>query len=68
MVKEVKKAAEGCRVSIRGVRQTAMRQAKAHAEKDVVRRQEKELQKVTDGYVEKIDKAMAAKEKDVMAV
>lgn len=68
MTKEVRRAAEECKVALRHVRQPAAKQAKAHPVKDTARRQEKEVQQITDRFVEQAAKAAEAKEKDVMAV
>ena len=68
MTKEVRKAAEECKVALRAVRQPAVKQAKAHPVKDTARRQEKEVQQLTDRFVETVTRAVEAKEKDVMAV
>lgn len=65
MVKQVKKSGESCRIHIRGHRQTAMKQAKAMRVKDVVQRQEKQVQKLHDDMVAKVDAAVKAKVSEV---
>src|SRR5437762_8829879 len=72
-VKIVRKMAEDGRVAIRHVRRDAMEQLKKHAHdsgttEDDVEHAEKELQKVTDEYVGKIDQHLAHKEKEIMTV
>jgi len=72
-VKIVRKMAEDGRVAIRHVRRDAMEQLKKHAHdsgttEDDVEHAEKELQKLTDDYVAKIDGHLAHKEKEIMTV
>jgi ribosome recycling factor len=72
-VKIIRKMAEDGRVAIRHVRRDAMEQLKKHSHdsgttEDEVKHAEKELQKLTDEYVEKIDKHVTHKEKEIMTV
>src|SRR5437660_8295180 len=72
-VKIVRKMAEDGRVAIRHVRRDAMEQVKKHAHdsgttEDDVKHTEKELQKLTDDYIAKIDKHLEHKEKEIMTV
>src|SRR5262245_44245437 len=72
-VKIVRKLAEDGRVAIRHVRRDAMEQVKKHAHdsgttEDDVKHAEKELQKLTDEYIGKIDTHVATKEKEIMTV
>ena len=72
-VKIIRKMAEDGRVALRHVRRDAMEQIKKHAHdsgttEDEVKHAERELQKLTDGYVAKIDGHVAAKEKEIMTV
>ena len=72
-VKIVKKMAEDARVAIRHVRRDAMEQVKKHSHdsgttEDEVKHAEKELQKLTDDYIAKIDQHLVHKEKDIMTV
>jgi ribosome recycling factor len=72
-VKIVRKMAEDCRVAIRHVRRDAMDELKKHAHdsgitEDEEERAEKELQKLTDEYIGKIDQHLAHKEKEIMTV
>ena len=72
-VKIVHKMAEDGRVAIRHVRRDAMDQLKKHTHdsginEDQVKQTEKELQKLTDEYIGKIDKHLEGKEKEIMTV
>jgi len=70
--KVVKKMAEDGRVAIRHVRRDALENLKKEAKnavtEDQVEAAEKEVQKLTDQYVGKIDAHVAAKEKEIMTV
>lgn len=71
--KILKKMAEDGRVAVRHVRRDAMDQLKKHGHdsgvtEDDEKQAEKDLQKLTDDYVAKIDKHLAAKEKEIMTV
>ena len=72
-VKIIKKMAEDGRVAIRHVRRDAMEQLKKHSHdsgvtEDEEKQAEKDLQKLTDDYVAKIDAHIAHKEKEIMTV
>ena len=72
-VKIIRKMSEDGRVAIRHVRRDAMDQLKKHAHdsgttEDQVDQAEKELQKLTDEYITKIDMHLAGKEKEIMTV
>jgi len=72
-VKIIKKMAEDGRVAVRHVRRDAMDQLKKHAHdsgitEDEEKQAEKDLQKLTDDYVAKIDQHLAHKEKEIMTV
>ena len=72
-VKIVRKMAEDGRVAIRHVRRDAMEQLKKHGHdsgitEDEVKHAEKELQKLTDDYIKKIDEHLGHKEKEIMTV
>src|ERR1051325_1698567 len=72
-VKIVRKMAEDGRVAIRHVRRDGMEQLKKHGHdsgttEDEVKHAEKELQKLTDDYIGKIDQHLAYKEKEIMTV
>jgi ribosome recycling factor len=73
LTKVVKGEAENTRVAVRNIRRdanTALKELlklKAVSEDDERRAQE-DIQKLTDRYISEIDKALAAKEADLMAV
>ena len=69
--KVVKKMAEDGRVAVRHVRRDALEQLKKEKDgvtEDQVEAAEKEIQKLTDQYIGKIDAHMVAKEKEIMTV
>jgi ribosome recycling factor len=72
-VKLIKKLAEDGRVAIRHVRRDAMDQLKKHGHdsgvtEDQEKQCEKDLQKLTDDYIAKIDAQVVHKEKEIMTV
>jgi ribosome recycling factor len=72
-VKVIRKMAEDGRVAIRHVRRDVMEQLKKHGHdsgttEDEKEHAEKELQKLTDDYIAKIDGHLAHKEKEIMTV
>ena len=72
-VKLIKKMAEDGRVAVRHVRRDAMEQLKKHKHdsgitEDQEKQAEKDLQKLTDDYIAKIDQHVATKEKEIMTV
>ena len=72
-VKLIKKMSEDGRVSIRHVRREAMDLFKKHAHdsgitEDDKKQAEKDLQKLTDDYIAKIDAHVVHKEKEIMTV
>jgi ribosome recycling factor len=73
LVKVIRKMAEDGRVAIRHVRRDAMDQLKKHGHdsgttEDDLKHAEKELQKLTDDYIGKIDTHLTGKEKEIMTV
>jgi ribosome recycling factor len=73
MVKVVHKLTEDGRVAIRHVRRDAIESVKKEAKsggvaEDQVETAEKEIQKLTDDYIAKINVHLAAKEKEIMTV
>jgi ribosome recycling factor len=71
--KIVKKMTEDARVAIRHIRRDAMEQLKKHAHdsgvtEDEEKQCEKDLQKLTDDYIAKIEQHLAHKEKEIMTV
>lgn len=73
LVKQAKKVAEENKVAIRNVRRDAMEQLKK-LEKDSVisedelKRYSDQVQKLTDKYIENIDKLAKEKEQDIMSI
>jgi ribosome recycling factor len=72
-VKLIKKMAEDNRISVRHIRREAMELLKKHGHdsgttEDDVKQAEKDLQKLTDDYVAKIDAHVVSKEKEIMTV
>lgn len=72
-IKIIKKMAEDGRVAIRHVRRDAMEHLKKETKsgsvgEDEEKHAEKELQKLTDDYIAKIDQHLAHKEKELMTV
>jgi ribosome recycling factor len=73
MVKIVRKMTEDGRVAVRHVRRDAIEAIKKEGKQggiaeDQVETAEKEVQKLTDQYIAKIDAHLAAKEKEIMTV
>ncbi len=73
LVKQAKKIAEENKVAIRNIRRDGMDQLKklekdSLISEDELKRRSDELQKVTDKYIETIDKSAAEKEKDIMSI
>ena len=71
LIKLVRNMAEEGRVAVRNVRRHAKTDMEAmHGEisDDDIRRGEEELQKLTDTYVEKIDRLLAHKEQELLEV
>lgn len=73
LVKLVKKMAEEGRISVRNIRRDTNdtlknMQSSGDITEDDFEHLTKEVQKLTDKYIEKIDKALEAKEKEIMEV
>ena len=73
IVKDVKKMGEEAKVAVRNVRREVIDKAKADQKawditEDELKNAENEIQKLTDKYVEEIDKISEVKEKEVMSV
>jgi ribosome recycling factor len=71
--KQAKSEAEGARVSIRNIRRDALADVKdllkeKEISEDDDRRAADDIQKITDKFVGEVDKALAAKEKDLMEI
>lgn len=73
LVKSIKQMAEEARVRVRSARRDALDALKkaekdGKATEDDLETFEKEIQKLTDGFVKKIEEAFAGKEADIMKV
>ena len=73
LCKTISKTCEESKVAVRNVRRDAMDKIKAKKKageitEDDVKDAEKSIQKLTDKYIEDIDKVGAAKEKEIMAI
>lgn len=73
LIKVVHKEAEAAKVAVRNLRRDAihsLKEAMKHKEiaEDDERRAQDDMQKLTDRYVTEVDKVLAAKEADLMAV
>lgn len=73
LVKQAKKIAEENKVAIRNIRRDAMDQLKklekdSLISEDELKRRSDEVQKVTDKYIENVDKVANEKEKDIMSI
>ncbi|OQX73220.1 MAG: ribosome recycling factor, partial [Bacteroidetes bacterium 4484_249] len=72
LVKQAKVEAENTKVGIRGSRRSANDEAKQLEKdgipEDDVKKLQEDIQKLTDEYIEKVDKLFEAKEKDIMTI
>ncbi len=73
LTKQVKKYAEEAKVAMRNIRRDGMDYLKALKKKseiteDEQKKAEKDLQDLLDRYIKKVDEALAAKEKELMAI
>lgn len=72
LAKDVKKKGEGAKVAVRNIRRDAnvtfKKLAKEDVSEDEIKDLEEEVQKLTDKYIEKVDKAVEAKTKEIMTV
>ena len=73
LVKEIKKYAEDAKVSIRNARRDGIDKAKTMQKdgditEDELKAAETEIQKITDKYIEEVDKTITAKETEIMSI
>lgn len=72
LVKDVKKKGEGAKVAVRNIRRDgndALKKLKGgEVSEDEIKDMEEELQKLTNKFIEKVDKTVEAKSKEVMTV
>ncbi len=73
LTKEVKKKAEDFKIALRNVRRDAMEafkkaEKKGEMTEDDLKDNEAQLQKLTDKYIEELEKRMEAKSKEIMSI
>ena len=73
LVKEIKKYSEETKVAVRNSRRDGIDKAKAMQKnseitEDELKQAENEIQKITDKYIEEIDKTVANKETEIMSI
>lgn len=73
LAKEIRKIAEEAKVAIRAIRRDGIDEAKAKQKnseitEDELKSAETEIQKITDKYIDEIDKILDDKEKEIMSV
>ena len=73
LAKDVKKKGEGAKVAVRNIRRDAMDSIKKMEEagdisEDDLKQGEEKIQKITDKMIEKVDKAIETKTKEIMTV
>ena len=73
LVKDIKKIAEEARVSVRSIRRDGMDELKNELKNSEISEDEKtdleeKVQKLTDKYVDEVDKAIEAKSKEILTV
>ena len=71
-MKQAKAQAEDTKIGIRNVRRTANDEAKQLEKdgipEDDVKRLQDDIQKLTNDYIDKVDKLFDAKDKDIMTI
>lgn len=73
LAKDVKKKGEAAKVAVRNIRRDANDALKkmgkqSDVSEDEIKELENEVQKMTDGYIKKVDKAIEEKTKEIMTV
>jgi len=73
LIKQVKKYSEEAKVAMRNIRRDGMDyvknlKKKSEITEDEQKKAEKDLQDMLDKYIKKVDEALAAKEKELMAI
>ena len=73
LAKEIRKIAEEAKVAIRAIRrdgidEATVKQKNSEITEDELKSAETEIQKITDKYIDEIDKILADKEKEIMSV
>jgi len=73
LVKVVRKRAEESKIAIRNIRRDSNDELKKlekekHVSEDDVKKEQEEIQKITDGFIKKVDEILEHKEKEIMEV
>lgn len=73
LVKEIRKTAEESKVAVRSIRRDGMEDAKTKCKNSEITEDDKKvvedkIQKLTDKYIEEIDKMLENKEKEIMSI
>lgn len=73
LAKDVQKLGENAKVAIRSIRRDAIEKLKAMKKnseitEDDLKDGEKEVQKITDGFIKQVDDLSAAKEKEILSI
>ena len=73
IIKDIRKMAEEAKVAVRSIRREAIDEAKSmqknsEMSEDELKVAEDDIQKLTDKYVEEVDKILEKKEKEVMSI
>lgn len=73
LVKDIKKISEEAKVTVRNVRRDGLEKIKAQKKnneitEDDVKDLEREMQKLTDKFIDKVDAAAGEKEKEIMSI
>ena len=73
LVKDIKKMTEDSKIAIRSIRRDGIdefktKQKNSEITEDDLKNAEEQIQKITDKYIDLIDKAFADKEKEIMSI
>lgn len=73
LVKIVKKRAEEAKIAVRNIRRDSNEELKKlekdkHLSEDDVKKEQEEIQKITDSFIKKVDEVVEHKEKEIMEV
>ncbi|MBU0763504.1 MAG: ribosome recycling factor [Bacteroidetes bacterium] len=72
LVKQVRQEGENSRITVRNIRRESnddvKKMKKEGLSEDLAKNGETEIQKITDGFIEKIEKMLEKKEKDIMTI
>lgn len=71
LIKMIKKMAEDGKIAIRNIRRDAIEQVKKnkeHTSEDDIKKEQEEIQKITNDFMKKIDSLLDEKEKELMKI